>query len=387
MKFLSLILKNVRRNPIRSFLTIASLSVSLSLAMILISFSTINGEVASSTVGFNRIIMMSAQGFSQPVPVARVADVQAIPGVQDVTTFSWYGGKYNEEVMPFAQFGVEPSSFFKIYDEFTMPADQIKDWQEDKAGCVIGRKLASERKIKVGDRLPLKDGVYPFSLDLTVRGIYDGPNNTDLRACYFHWSYLDDGLKVLKSAAAGNAGVIVARCKEQGQMATVCRKIDEAYSSSDSPTKTQTEEAFGQMFAEMVGDFKWIIIGIGLAVGTSLLCVTANAMAMALRERTTEIAVLKAIGFSKSLVIALVLAESVLIAGIGGIIGAIGIKLLCDFVDISRWAGGFLPFFYVPWTTAMGGLVVSIGIGLFSGLFPAIRASRLSVVNGLRKVV
>lgn len=387
MKFLGMILRNARRNPIRSFLTIASLSVSLALAMVLISFSTINGEVTSSTVGFNRIIVMSAQGFSQPVPIARLNDVRAIPGVADVTTFSWYGGKYNEEVMPFAQFGVDPRAFLTIYNEFQMPDRELKDWQADKAGCIIGRKLAAERKIRVGDSLPLKDGVYPFNLNLTVRGIYDGPSNTDLRACYFHWDYLDDGLKNLKSPGAGNAGVIVARCKEPAQIAGICKKIDESYANSDSPTKTQTEEAFGQMFAEMVGDFKWIIIGIGLAVGVSLLCVTANAMAMALRERTTEIAVLKAIGYGKGLVVFLVLAESVLIAGIGGLIGAVGVKFLCDYVDLSRWSGGFLPFFYVPWNTAIGGLIVAVAIGLFSGIFPALRASRLSVVNGLRKVV
>ncbi len=387
MRFLGMILKNVRRNPIRTFLTIASLSVSLSLAMILISFSTINGEVTSSTVGFNRIIVMSAQGFSQPVPIARLNEVRALPGVTGATTFSWFGGKYNEEVMPFAQFGVDPDVFLSIYDEFKMPVDQVKAWQGDKTGCIIGRKLATERKIQVGDRLPLKDGVYPFPLDLTVRGIFDGPTNTDLRACYFHWSYLDDGVKKIRVESAGNAGVIVARCKDEARMVSICKEIDESTANSDSPTKTQSEEAFGQMFAEMVGDFKWIIIGIGLAVGVSLLCVTANAMAMALRERTTEIAVLKAIGFGKSLIVVLILAESMLIAGIGGLFGAIGIKIVCDYVDLSRYSGGMLPFFYVPWNTAIAGLSVALMIGLFSGFFPASRASRLSVVNGLRKVV
>ena len=141
------------------------------------------------------------------------------------------------------------------------------------------------------------------------------------------------------------------------------------------------------MFAEMAGDFQWIIIFIGLAVGVSLLCVTGNAMAMALRERTTEVAVLKAIGFGKSLVVMLILAESLIIAGIGGLIGAIGCKLFCDVVDLSRYSAGMLPFFYVPWSTALGGLVVAAAIGVFSGFFPAIRASQISVVNGLRKVV
>jgi putative ABC transport system permease protein len=382
-----MVLRNARRNPIRSFLTIASLSVSLALAMVLISFSTINGEATAAARGFNRIVVMSAQGFGQPVPIARVAEIASMPGVVAVTPFSWYGGKYNEEVMPFAQFGVNSATFFSIYNEYTIPASQLKDWREDRAGCVIGRKLANERKIKVGDPFPLKDGVYPFNLNMTVRGIFDGPVISDLRACYFDWNYMEEGLKKAGGPGAGNAGIIVLKCKDESQMPAISHTIDEASRNSDSPTLTQSEEAFGQMFAEMIGDFKWIIIFIGLAVGASLLCVTANAMAMALRERTTEVAVLKAIGFSKPLVVALILAESVLIAGIGGVIGAIGIKLFCDAVDLSKYSAGMLPFFYVPWSTAWGGLVVAMAIGVFSGLFPAVQASRLSVVNGLRKVV
>ncbi len=387
MKFLGMVLRNARRNPIRSFLTIASLAVSLFLSMVLISFSTINGEVAKSTRGKNRVVVMSSQGFTQPVPIARVNEILAMPGVTDATPFLWYGGKYNEEVMPFAQFGVDPAVFLKIYDDLSLPADQLKAWQGDKAGCIIGRKVASERNIKVGDPLPLKDGAWPVNMNLTVRGIYDGPPNQDLRSVYYPWSYVDESLKAQGSKGSGNAGVIILRCRELGQMATLGRKIDDASANSDTPTRTQTEEAFNQMFAEMAGDFRWIIIAIGLAVGVSLLCVAANAMAMALRERTTEIAVLKAIGFGKPLLVALVLAEALLIAGVGGLVGAVGCKVLFDFVDLSRYTAGFLPFFYIPWTTAIGGLIVALGVGLVSGLFPAIRASQISVVNGLRKVV
>ncbi len=379
--------RNARRNPIRSFLTIASLAVSLFLSMVLISFSTLNGEVAKSTRGKNRVVVMSSQGFTQPVPIARIAEIEAMPGVTGATPFLWYGGKYNEEVMPFAQFGVDPAAFFRIYDDLTIPPDQLQAWQGDKSGCVIGRKLAEERKIKLGDPMPLKDGVWPVDMNLTVRGIYDGPPNQDLRAVYYPWSYLDESLKVKDPGAAGTAGVIVLRCKDQGQMAELGRKIDEVSANSDAPSKSQTEEAFNQMFAEMAGDFRWIIVAIGLAVGVSLLCVAANAMAMALRERTTEIAVLKAIGFGKPLLVGLVLAEALLIAGVGGLIGAIGSKVFFDHVDLSRYMSGFLPFFYIPWTTAIGGLLASLAVGVVSGLFPAIRASRISVVNGLRKVV
>lgn len=388
MKFLGLILRNVRRNPIRTFLTVGSLTVSLFLSMVLISFSTMNAEAAKSVRGFNRVTVMSSQGFAAAVPIALRRDLDAMPEVVATTPFSWYGGKYNEEVMPFAQFGVDPATFFQVYDEMTIPADQLKAWQDDKAGAIIGRKLAEDRKIRVGDPLPLKDGVYPVNLNTTVRGIYDGPANRDLRTCYFHWDYLDESLRNGgSSGASGNAGMLFARCRDEDQMAGLCRRIDAMTLSSNSPTKSQSEEAFANMFNEMAGDFRWIIVGIGLAVGVSLLCVAGNAMAMALRERTTEVAVLRAIGFQGSLVVALVLAEAVVIAGLGGLLGAIGCKLLWDYVDLSQFSGGFLPFFYVPWSTALMGLAASLAIGLASGLVPAILAARLSVVDGLRKVV
>ena len=387
MKFFAMVLRNARRNPIRSLLTIGSLSVSLFLSMILVAYTTINGEVAKSTRGKNRIVVMGSQGFTQSMPYARIADISAMSGVGSVTQFAWYGGKYNNETMPFAQFSVEPATFFSVFDELAIPPDQLKAWQADKAGCIVGRKLAEDRKLKLGDPVPLSDGIGGVNLNLTLRGIYNGPTNSDLRACYFHWSFLDEQLKKAKSATAGNAGIIMVRCEDQARMGSLSSEIDKKYSSSDVQTKTQTEEAFANMFAEMAGGLQWIIISIGLAVGVSLLCVSANAMAMALRERTTEVAVLKAIGFGKPLIISLILSESVLIAAIGGLFGAIGCKLFCDVVDISRYSAGMLPFFFVPWSTAIGGMVVALGVGVFSGLFPAIRASNLSVVNGLRKVV
>ena len=185
MKFLGMVLRNVRRNPIRTFLTVGSLTISLFLSMILISFSSLGEEVAASTKGHNRVMVMSSQGFAAAVPMALVREVQAMPEVESAMPFSWYGGKFNEETMPFAQFGVDPTRFLGIYDELTLPPDQAKAWAEDKAGCIIGRKLAADRGLKVGAPMPLKDGVYPFNLNMTVRGIFDGPENRDLRTCYF----------------------------------------------------------------------------------------------------------------------------------------------------------------------------------------------------------
>jgi putative ABC transport system permease protein len=218
--------------------------------------------------------------------------------------------------------------------------------------------------------------------------------------CFFHWEYFDEELKRNTMAAAsstslagqssrrsGNAGTIFVKCESADVMAPLGAKIDEKFRNSDNPTRTQTEEAFGKMFVEMMGDLKNTIYWIGCAVVVSLLFVAGNAMAMAMRERTTEVAVLKAIGFSKPLILFLILTEAVIVSVLGGLLGSLGCKALCDFVDVARYSGGFLPFFYVPWNIALTGLAVSLFIGFASGLVPAILAANSSVINGLRKVV
>jgi putative ABC transport system permease protein len=170
-------------------------------------------------------------------------------------------------------------------------------------------------------------------------------------------------------------------------MPAVSKKIDDLFRNSEFPTRTQTEEAFGKMFEEMLGDLKGMIRAIGLAVVFSLLCVAGNAMAMAMRERTSEVALLKAIGFSKSRVLLMVITESVLVAGLGGALGSIGCKGLLEVFDISKYTAGFMPFFYVPWNVALQGLAVALFVGFASGLVPAIRAANLSVIDGLRRVI
>ena len=262
------------------------------------------------------------------------------------------------------------------------------------------RRLASDRGLKVGDPLPLKGDLFPVDMNLTVRGIYSAPDRTDQRMCLFRFDYLDEALKkatlgpssggslaTTSSRMAGNAGVIFVKCKNAEIMPALSKKIDDNYRNSDYPTRTQTEEAFGKMFADMLGDLKNAIYGVGMAVVVSLLLLAGNSMAMSMRERTSEVAVLKAIGFSKELVLFLVMTEAILVAGIGGALGTLGCKGFCDYVDLSKYTGGFLPFFYVSWNIAIFGLAVSFFIGFVSGLVPAVLAANSSVVNGLRKVV
>jgi putative ABC transport system permease protein len=370
------------------------------LMMILLSFFAINDEATSSSKIYNRIITMNANGFAGMVPIGRVKEISAMDGVVAATPFSWYGGKFRDQVMPFAQFAVDADTAFTIMDEYTVPPDQLADFKANKDGAVIGRKLAEDWQLKVGDPLPLKGDIFPVDMNLTVRGIYDGATNRDLRMCLFRYDYFDEALKRVtmgsgsggslatsSARTSGNAGSVFIKCKTADSMASLCKKVDDVYRNSEFPTRTQTEEAFGKMFAEMLGDLKNAIYGIGAAVVVSLLFVAGNAMAMAMRERSSEVAVLKAIGFSKGLVLFLVLAEAVVVAGLGGALGSLGSKFLFDNFDIAPFTGGFLPFFYVPWSIALFGLGVSFFVGFISGVFPAIIAANSSVIDGLRKVV
>jgi putative ABC transport system permease protein len=389
MKYLTYIFRNARRNPVRSLLTIASTSICLFLMMILVSFFAMSEEVNSGVRIYNRIAMLNANGFAGYMPISYVKEVSQLEGVVAATPFNWVGGKYQEEVFPFAQFAVDPETVFTIMSELTIPKDQLRAFQESKDGCVIGRKLAQEKRLQLGDTLPLKGDVYPVDLNPVVCGIYDGAADRDLRMCFLRWDYLDDILKQSSARArlTGRAGMIFIKCQRGDLMPVLCKKIDDLYRNSDFPTRTLVEEAFGKVVEEMLGDLKGMIRAIGLAVVFSLLCVAGNAMAMAMRERTSEVAVLKAIGFTKTRVLFLVLTESVLVAGLGGVLGSLGCKGLFQVVDISKYTAGFLPFFYIPWSVALQGLAVSLFVGLASGFVPAVRAANLSVVDGLRRVV
>lgn len=402
MKFLGYIFRNARRNPTRSILTIGSIAVCGFLTMVLLSLFAINQEVGASTREYNRLLTMSAQGFGQALPIALVNEIVRLDeqsgtkaivrndeDLPCVSPFAWYGGRYGEETFTtFAQFGIDPDVFFSIYYEIKVPPEQLQAFRDRKDGAIIGHKLAKDKGLKIGDPFPLKGTFYEQNLDLTVVGIYDGPAKRDMRMCFFDWEYLNEGLKRnFEGRGADNAGTVVMLCKDAASMPALAKVIDEGTRNSDTPTKTQTEEAFVAMFAEMIGDLQTYINWLGLAVAMALVMVCGVSMAMTMRERTTEIAVLKAIGFRKGLILFLVLSEAILIAGLGGLVGAIGTKLLFDFWDISPYSGGFLTFFYVPWWIALTGLAGALVIGLVSGLVPAIQASRIPVVDGLRRVV
>ncbi|MBI2826627.1 MAG: ABC transporter permease [Planctomycetia bacterium] len=387
MKFLPYILKNVLRNKLRSVFTGLSIAVSLFLVTVLYAYINMQDEVGKESEKYARIVVTAKQGLMFPVPIAHLDKVRAMQGVKAASPLAWFGGKYKDDKIPFAQFATDTSAIFTVLDEFTVPPEQLSAWQKDRSGCVVGEKIARKRGWTFGDKVVLKGDIYPVNLELTVDGIYDGPESSDREMLFYHYEYLDELLKQARSQLAGNAGTIFVKAQSADMLPSLMTQIQARFASSDSPVRAVTEQAFRQMFTEMLGNVRAYIRNVALAVVVSLVCVAGNAMAMSLRERTREVAVLKAIGFSRTTVMSLVLFEAMVIAVGGGLVGTLGARALFTFGDISFMAIPGFAAFYVPWSTVIFALAIAAAVGLASGMIPAWRAARMSVVDGLRKVV
>ena len=386
MRLFKYIWRNVTRNKLRSILTILSVGFSLALMTVLYGFLAVQDVTQREADKHDRVVVLNKMGFAAPLPIAHCEKIKRMDGVITATPFSWYGGNYQSKQADFALFGVDPEHMFEVYPEFVIPDDQLAEFKKTKNACVVDKLLAESKNWQVGDRIPMEGTIYSADLDLVVAGIYKGPGNTG--SLYFNWYYLDEMQKEAGSFS-GNAGSVSVKCKVGSEVALMCDEIDASFANSEFPTKTRTEGQFSKMFADMLGDVQAYIRYISMAVVFALSLVTATAMAMSMRERTTEVAVLKAIGFSKQRILAMVLGESFLIACLGGLLGiAAGLGLL-QMASSVPIAATLFPYpiaeLVGPWLLALVGVAGAIGI--VSGLVPAIRASQLSVVDGLRQVV
>jgi putative ABC transport system permease protein len=386
MKLFKYIWRNATRNKLRSMLTVLSVGFSLALLTVLYGYLAMQEVWSKEADKHNRIVVMNVQGFAGELPIAYVDRITRLDGIEASVPYVWYGGVYKDERMSFNQFGTDPQAAFNVWDEYTIPQDQLEAWQKNRRACVVDRRLAERRGWQVGERIPLRGTYYPYDLELELVGIFDTPQPID--SLWFDWQYLDEGLQAEHQGnGAGNAGLIFAKARSSRIIPSLCQSVDDQFASSDNPTRTQSEAAFAQMFSEMLGNIEAYIRNIGLAVMFSLTLVAANAMAMSMRERTTEVAVLKAIGFRKARVLGMVLGEACLIAAVGGVLGLL---IGAGFLQLMHQGiPQFFPFTFAemagPWVLMI--VAVAVVIGMLSGLVPAIRAAQLSVVDGLRRVV
>jgi putative ABC transport system permease protein len=378
-RFLPLVLKNSWRNRRRTFLTIASITVSMCLLGVMISvyhalyLSDPTPEQALRLVTRNKISL------TQPLPESYRNRIRQIPGVREVLISDWFGGTYKDPKNFFARFAADPDLVFKVFKDLRIPNDQRLAFERDRTGCVIGRDIANKFNLHVGDRLTLMGDIYPGNYEFTVRGIFDADRNTELM--YFSRDYLEQSLP---EAQRGTAGVFTMLIDDPKSVTRIAQTIDDGYDNSTEQTKTESEQAYLLGFAALLGNVKMFLIGISAAVMFTILLVSGNTMAMTVRERVREIGVLKTLGFTNGNILGMILGEAFAISLAGGTLGYILSAGLTAGVAHSP-AGGFLP--PTPlFDAAVGSVCIATAcaIGLISSLIPAAGAARTSIVEALR---
>jgi putative ABC transport system permease protein len=384
LRFFKYTFRNVTRNKLRSTLTVLSMTISMALMTVLYGFATLNDQLVPELARANRMIVMSRDGFTTMIPVTVLDHVRKLDGVQAAIPLAWYIGLYKDEkIATFAQLATDPKELMNVWVEFKISDDELRAWQENRTGCIIDRRNAERRGWKVGDHIPLKGNNYGFDLDLELCGVYDGPEY--INDLYFHWDYLNEQLRVRNDPKKDTMSIVFLKAKSAEAIDALIPQIDTRYENSENPTLSQSHQAFAQAFSKFAGNLQVFVRNIGLVVVFSLTLVAGNAMAMSMRERTTEIAVLKAIGFQRWLVLAMVLGESVLISLVGGACGVATGRGVWSTVHYF-WPM-YLPLDWVAPSVLVHGVLVAGAVGFMSGIWPAWRAAGLSVISGLRKVV
>jgi putative ABC transport system permease protein len=379
MKFLRLVFAQLLRKKVRTTLTIGSFTVALFLYGLLVA---IRGAFSggADVAGVDRLTVINKTSLIMPLPFSYRDRILRVPGVSGVTYATWFGGVYQDERNFFPQFGVDKDTWFDVYSEYVLPKDQREAFLRDRQACLAGKSLAKRFGFKVGDRLPLRGTIWPGAWEFNVAGIYEGNRpEVDTTGLLFRFDYLEERRQFGK----GTVGWYVVRLANPDDAVKVTRTIDEGFANSPFETLTQTEKAFATAFAKQMGNIEFLVMTIGSVVFFTLLLVTGNTMAIAVRERTGELAVLKTVGFSGPGVLALILAEAVLIAGQGGLIGLGLAKLFTLGGDPTR---GLLGTFYLSWGSLGLGFMLALGVGAVAGLLPAVAAMRLRVADALRRV-
>lgn len=382
MKFRRLIFANLFRKKARLVLTIGSFAI----ALVLFTFLAVVKNAFNRGIeiaGADRLIVVSRVGLMQLMPISYDEKIAAIPGVKYVTHDHWFGGVYQDEKNFFPQFVIDVGNHRKVYPEFVVPDEQWDTFVKDRQGAIAGARLALRFHWKVGDRIPIKTSLYggatwEFNLD----GIYHSSKpDGDEGQFWLQWKYFDENVpSVIKSTA----GWYILKLDSPDDAVRVAKTIDEKFANSSYETKTETESAFAAGFAKQFGNIEFLILTIGSVVFFTLLLVTGNTMAISVRERTSELAVLKAIGVTDRSVLFLVLAESLVIAFVGGLLG---LFLAWGAIPvISAALTGLLPPLLLSKTMLSLGLVFALFVGAASGLLPGIGAMRMRVVNALRRV-
>ena len=382
-KYLPLIAASLRRKRLRTFFTIASILVAFLMFGLAESlrFALATGiEVA----GVDRLLTMHKVSFTQLLPAAYESRIKAVAGVVAVAPQTWFGAWYQDQRNQIPTFPTEPETFLRIYPEIRVPEDQRLAWFADRAGVLVGRGLADLYGWRVGQVVPLKSAIWrredgSQAWEVTVRAVYDLPDGGDTRQIIMHQDYFDEA----RQQGKGLIGWYVIKVANAEGAPRIARQIDAMFANSPAETKTSSERAMAQSFMNQVGNIGKILWAIVAAVFFTMLLVTANTMAQSVRERTSEIGVLKTLGYGNAGVLGMILGESVLVTFLGGMAGMV----------LAWWFGiqfepvleQYLPGFRVPPQAFALGAAYMLAFGVVAGAAPAVQAMRLRIVEALRR--
>ncbi len=381
-KFLPLTFKNTLRNPRRSILTIANMAVSLCLLSVMIAMYHALFFSQQTPGQALRVVVRHRVSLAQPIPVAYEAKVRTVPGVKEVSVWNWFGGTYKDNRDSrnfFARLGVEPKPFMAIRTQMEMPEDQRKAFITDRTGCVISQDLAQRLNFKLGDRITLQGDIYPVNLELKVVGIFDDPDATD--TLFFNYDYLRDALPL---GRRNYISVIAVLADSPEDVPRIAKTVDAMFANSAWPTRTESEQQFALSFVSFIGNIKMFLLSVCAAVTFTILLVSGNTIAMAVRERIKEVGIMKTLGYTKNLILTLIMGEAICIALMGGLIGL----LLAAFatVGVGKVGQNFLGQLHglsvTPFTVVVA-LSVAVFVGAVSAFLPAWNAARTDILDSL----
>lgn len=384
MKFARLVLKNVFRKKTRAFLTMGSIVLVLVLIVVLTSLLATLERSDSGAKGTGRVFVQHASGLGYFLPLSYGQKVLQIPGVLAAAPQIWFGGTYRDARPQnfFGQLSTDPEVWGVIFEEFEIEPGELAAWKAQRDSFIAGQQLIDRYGWKVGDRISLQGSYIPINLNLVLAGVFRGPDESFI---YFHNKYLENSWL----ARNGQTGTYVLRAAQPEDVPRVTEAINKLFENSSAPVKAMPEKQFQLQFVEMLGNVKMLIRSILLVVLFTIVLIVANTMAMSARERVSEIAVIRALGFRPRDVLGLVLAESVVLSLLGGVAGVLlsfpFTALLVEALKQSP-AAAFAYNFRVPLSSIAFAFVIAVAIGAVSGFVPAIRAARISVVGALRQV-
>ena len=384
MYYLKLIFKNVFRAKLRSSLTITGLIIAI------VAFGLLQTVVDAWFAGSNassasRLVTRNAISLVFPMPIYYRERMRAVNGVKSVTLLNWFGGIYKEPKNFFPQFAVDHENFFDLYPEFIMPVDQLIAFKRDRQGAAVGRKLADEFGWKVGDSIPIRGTIFSGTWNFTLRAIFDAKDETTItRQMYFHWDYVNEWLKQRYPRRMEQIGTFVIEVDDPSRTADIAKAIDAEFKNSTAETLTETEKSFQLGFISQMEQIILTIRIVSFVVIFIIMAVVANTMAMTARERSTEYATLKALGFGPGFVAALIFGEALMLSLIGGVLGVLLTLPLAKAVGII--ASAVFAVFKVSQTTILMQLACALVVGVVAALVPGWRSARIKIVDGLRHV-